>query len=87
MFGATGSGKSFLTRLILAGLIQYDAASVLVLDMHNEYGLDDVASDTGERVIGLKTKIRRSKVRVVGSGGRGTDPRPDSGLQSGNRHE
>jgi uncharacterized protein len=68
VFGATGTGKSFLTRILLAGLIHYDAASVLVFDMHNEYGLDDTASDTGQRVIGLKTKFS-SKVRVVGLGG------------------
>jgi hypothetical protein len=67
IFGATGTGKSFLTRLVLAGLIQYNAASVLVFDMHNEYGFDDTASDTGERVIGLWTKYRE-KVRVVGVG-------------------
>ncbi|HXF84802.1 MAG TPA: ATP-binding protein [Anaerolineales bacterium] len=67
VFGATGTGKSFLTRLVLAGLIKYDKASVLVLDMHNEYGFDDVASDTKKPVPGLKTKFR-SKVRVVGLG-------------------
>ena len=67
VFGATGTGKSFLTRLVLAGLIHYNRASVLVLDMHNEYGLDDTASDTGRRVIGLKTKFP-SRVRVVGLG-------------------
>ena len=77
VFGATGTGKSFLTRIVLSGLIQYNAASALILDMHNEYGLDDTASDTGERVIGLKTKFA-SKVRVVGLGGgaqiRGQNP-------------
>jgi len=67
IFGATGTGKSFLTRMVLAGLIHYNAASILVFDMHNEYGLDDTASDTGERVIGLKTKFS-SRVRVVGLG-------------------
>jgi uncharacterized protein len=67
VFGATGTGKSFLTRLILAGLMHYNKASVLVLDMHNEYGFDDVASDTKKPVVGLKTKFK-SKVRVVGLG-------------------
>jgi hypothetical protein len=67
IFGATGSGKSFLTRIILAGLIQRNKASVLVFDMHNEYGFDDVASDTGKPTIGLKTKFS-SKVRVVAIG-------------------
>jgi hypothetical protein len=67
VFGATGTGKSFLTRLVLAGLIHYDKASVLVFDMHNEYGFDDVASDTKLPVVGLRTKFA-SKVRVVGLG-------------------
>ena len=67
IFGATGSGKSFLTRIILAGLIEHNAASVLVFDMHNEYGFDDTASDTGQPVIGLRTKFP-TRVRVVGLG-------------------
>jgi Predicted ATPase len=67
IFGATGTGKSFLTRILLAGLIHHNAASVLVLDMHNEYGFDDISSDTGLSVSGLKTKFG-SAVQVVGLG-------------------
>jgi hypothetical protein len=67
VFGATGTGKSFLTRLVLAGLMHYGKASVLVLDMHNEYGFDDIASDTKNAVTGLKTKFK-SRVNVVGLG-------------------
>ena len=67
VFGATGSGKSFLTRIVLAGLMHQARAAVLVFDMHNEYGYDDTASDTGMRVTGLKTKFA-SRVRVVGLG-------------------
>jgi DNA helicase HerA-like ATPase len=67
VFGATGTGKSFLTRVVLAGLINSNKASVLVLDMHNEYGFDDVASDTKKPVVGLKSKFK-SKLRVVGVG-------------------
>ncbi len=67
IFGATGTGKSFLTRVILAGLIQRGKTSVLIFDMHNEYGPDDTASDTGLRVPGLKGKFA-SKVRMVGLG-------------------
>jgi uncharacterized protein len=77
VFGATGSGKSFLTRIVLAGLIQYNKSSVLVLDMHNEYAYQDRASDTGKTVAGLKDKFP-SRVRVVGLGQgamiRGTPP-------------
>jgi hypothetical protein len=68
VFGATGTGKSFLTRIILAGLIQHSNSCVLVFDMHNEYAFDDTASDTGKPVVGLKTKFR-SRLQVVGLGG------------------
>ncbi len=67
VFGATGTGKSFLTRILLAGMMHLNRASVLVFDMHNEYGFDDTASDTGQRVIGLRTKFQ-ARVRVVGLG-------------------
>ena len=67
IFGATGTGKSFLTRIILAGLMKRNEASLLVLDMHNEYGYDDVASDTRQKVIGLRSKFP-ARVRVVGLG-------------------
>jgi hypothetical protein len=67
VFGATGTGKSFLTRLMLAGLIHHNTASVLVFDMHNEYGFDDTASDTHVTVTGLKTKFG-TRLRVVALG-------------------
>ena len=67
VFGATGTGKSFLTRLLLAGLIHHNVASVLVLDMHNEYAFDDTASDTSQKVVGLKTKFG-PKIQVAGLG-------------------
>jgi len=38
VFGRTGTGKTFITRILLAGLIKTDAAVNLVFDMHNEYG-------------------------------------------------
>jgi hypothetical protein len=67
VFGATGTGKSFLVRILLAGLVQYNKAAVLIFDMHNEYGLDDIASDTGKRVIGLKSKFQ-NRIQIVGLG-------------------
>ncbi|MBT3187617.1 MAG: ATP-binding protein [Anaerolineae bacterium] len=77
VFGATGTGKSFLTRIVLAGLIDHSAASVLVLDMHNEYGFDDTATDTGKTVAGLKT-LFQNKVQIMGLGAgtniRGANP-------------
>jgi general stress protein 26 len=68
VFGATGTGKSFLTRIVLAGLMQHGRASVLVFDMHNEYGYDDTASDTGLPVTGLRIKFGSTRIQVVGLG-------------------
>ncbi len=39
IFGKTGTGKTFITRLILAGLIKTQKAVNLIFDMHSEYGL------------------------------------------------
>ncbi len=38
IFGKSGTGKTFLTRMVLAGIIQERAAVNLIFDMHNEYG-------------------------------------------------
>ena len=38
IFGKTGTGKTFLTRLVLAGLIRNNKAVNLIFDMHSEYG-------------------------------------------------
>lgn len=67
IFGATGSGKSYLTRMILAGLIHSKQASVLVFDMHNEYAYATKSSDTGAGAAGLKDKLG-SRVRVCALG-------------------
>ncbi len=41
VFGKTGTGKTFLTRLLLAGTICTGRAVNLVFDMHSEYGTGD----------------------------------------------
>ena len=38
IFGKTGTGKSFLTRLVLCGMIKQKKAVNIIFDMHNEYG-------------------------------------------------
>jgi uncharacterized protein len=56
IFGKTGTGKTFLTRLILSGLIKTDAATNLVFDMHSEYGVQARQEGTGKSFVkGLKT--------------------------------
>ncbi|RDH50817.1 helicase HerA domain-containing protein, partial [Fischerella thermalis] len=42
VFGKSGTGKSFLTRLLLAGTIRKNAAVNLIFDMHSEYGWEAV---------------------------------------------
>jgi DNA helicase HerA-like ATPase len=55
IFGKSGTGKSFLTRIFLCGIINRDVASVLVFDMHNEYGWQALSeSKSTPRVKGLK---------------------------------
>ena len=38
VFGKTGTGKTFLTRLLLCGTIKSNKAVNLIFDMHSEYG-------------------------------------------------
>jgi DNA helicase HerA-like ATPase len=67
IFGATGTGKSFLTRMMLAGLMHEDVAAALVFDMHNEYAFDDLDADNQKTVRGLKS-LFGSKVQVAALG-------------------
>ncbi len=67
VFGATGTGKSFLTRILLAGIMHHDVASVLLFDMHNEYAYDRQDPDRGVLIEGFKTHFP-GRVRVVGLG-------------------
>ena len=53
VFGKSGTGKSFLTRILLAGILQKRLATNLVFDMHNEYGWQGT-SESGYAVKGLK---------------------------------
>lgn len=55
IFGRNGTGKSFLTRLLLAGIVaQRDpVASLLVFDAHNEYGMGST-SEAHRHTKGLK---------------------------------
>ena len=62
VFGKSGTGKTFLSRLVLIGVIQEGAAVNLVFDMHNEYGWKGSSEDHRE-VKGLK-QLFQSKVAV-----------------------
>jgi len=62
VFGKSGTGKTFLARLLLIGIIQENAAVNLVFDMHSEYGWKGSSEDNRE-VKGLK-QLFQSKVAV-----------------------
>ncbi|MGH2537341.1 MAG: ATP-binding protein [Candidatus Promineifilaceae bacterium] len=82
IFGATGTGKSFLTRMVLAGLMKEDVAAALVFDMHNEYGMDIRDPDTGHMVNGLKSFFgAKVQVAALGSAASVRDRQPDFTLE------
>ena len=62
VFGKSGTGKTFLTRLLLIGILQSGKASNLIFDMHNEYGWKGT-SESNYDVKGLK-QLFDSKVSV-----------------------
>jgi DNA helicase HerA-like ATPase len=53
VFGKSGTGKSYLTRVILSGVIERNIAVNLIFDMHNDYGWE-VRNELGGRDKGLK---------------------------------
>ena len=63
VFGKSGTGKTFLTRLLLIGILQSGLASTLVFDMHSEYGWQGRDAERARFVHGLK-QLFPSKVAV-----------------------
>jgi DNA helicase HerA-like ATPase len=62
IFGKSGTGKTFLTRLLLIGMLQKGRAVNLVFDMHSEYGWEG-SSEAGRKVKALK-QLFPAKVAV-----------------------
>jgi DNA helicase HerA-like ATPase len=65
VFGKSGTGKSFLTRLLLCGVVKSGVAVNLIFDMHSEYGHGNLSSG-GTLVQGLQDIFGRQKVVVLG---------------------
>ena len=87
VFGKSGTGKTFLSRLLLAGVIKNDVAVNLIFDMHNEYGWEGTAEHTS-KVKGLK-QIFPGRVAIFtlddeSSRRRGSNP--DAAIQIGFEH-
>jgi DNA helicase HerA-like ATPase len=64
VFGKSGTGKSFITRTILAGVIKSGLASTLIFDMHNDYGWA-VKDDAGREYKGLRQLFTDGRVSVI----------------------
>ena len=62
IFGKSGTGKSFLTRMLLCGLIRTNSAVNLIFDMHSEYGWS-AKNEDGVEVKGL-SQLFGSRVAV-----------------------
>ncbi|MGQ9910102.1 MAG: helicase HerA domain-containing protein [Candidatus Flexifilum sp.] len=83
IFGKSGTGKSFLTRLILAGLIARGKASALIFDMHNDYGSTVRTEGEAQQALGLKDLLhdRVSIVTLDPESSRRRGVRPDIELK------
>ncbi|ACM60241.1 hypothetical protein B0S90_1434 [Caldicellulosiruptor bescii] len=63
IYGRTGTGKSFIARLLMAGIILCDKASLLIFDAHSDHGPDSV-DEENRPVKGLKS-LFGSKVQIM----------------------
>ena len=63
IYGRTGTGKSFIARLIMAGIILCDKASLLIFDAHSDHG-PDLVDEENRHVKGLKS-LFGSKVQIM----------------------
>jgi DNA helicase HerA-like ATPase len=63
VFGKSGTGKSFITRILLAGLIRSQLAACLIFDMHNDYGWE-VKNEAGVSFKGLR-QLFDARVSVI----------------------
>ena len=64
VFGKSGTGKTFLSRLLLAGIIRDRVAVNLIFDMHNEYGWEGSSEGASGRVKGLKQIFPDGRVSI-----------------------
>jgi DNA helicase HerA-like ATPase len=72
IFGKSGTGKTFLTRLVLCGLVRSKTAVNLIFDMHGEYGWKGTDEGRpGGQTKGLRQLFGPDRVQVFT-----LDPRP-----------
>ncbi|MGY6528422.1 MAG: helicase HerA domain-containing protein [Cyanobacterium sp.] len=64
IFGKSGTGKSFLTRLIISGIIRKRAAVNLMFDMHSEYGWEAVSEGKQLNTVKGLRQLFRQEVEI-----------------------
>lgn len=64
VFGKSGTGKTFLSRMLLAGIIRDRVAVNLIFDMHNEYGWEGTSEGPGGHAKGLKQIFPDGRVKI-----------------------
>jgi DNA helicase HerA-like ATPase len=64
VFGKSGTGKSFLTRLLLCGVIKNKIASNLIFDMHSEYGWSGTTEDKSQQEVKGLAQLFQGDVMV-----------------------
>ena len=64
VFGKSGTGKSFIARTLLAGIVRSGKASCLIFDMHNDYGWA-VRDERGYEYKGLQQLFHADRVNVI----------------------
>ena len=79
VFGKSGTGKSFITRTLLSGIVKSGKASCLIFDMHNDYGWA-IKNEHGREYKGLQQLFDANRVNVITLD-------PETSQTRGNRHD
>jgi hypothetical protein len=64
IFGKSGTGKTFLTRVCLCGAIRAEKAVHLIFDMHNEYGEKGTNEGHGQRSVQGLRNLFGTRVQI-----------------------
>lgn len=81
IFGKSGTGKSFLTRLLLSGIIRKQAAVNLMFDMHSEYGWEAMQEGKGVSTVKGLRQLFPGEVEIYTLDAESTNRRGVRGAQ------
>lgn len=64
IFGKTGTGKTFISRILISYALHNNIASFLIFDMHGEYGHTVISENKTEKIPGLKDIFSHSIILI-----------------------